>query len=59
MRMFDANTTVLRDLQEESEVITEKPADGFKVVIARHPTLGRLVIITGRSGTGVVIETDE
>jgi hypothetical protein len=59
MRMFEANTTVLRDLQDESEVLARKEADSFTVVTARHPTLGRLVIITGRDGTGVVIETDE
>lgn len=59
MRMFDAATPVLRDLKDESEILAEKDADGFTVVTARHPTLGKLVIITGRHGSGVVVETEE
>lgn len=59
MRMFDANPPVLRDLKEESEILSEKEADGFAVVTARHPTLGKLVIITGDNGSGVVVETEE
>ena len=59
MRMFDANPPVIRDLKDESETLAEKATDDFTVVTARHPTLGKLVIITGRHGGGVVVETEE
>lgn len=59
MRMFEANPPVLRDLQDESEVIATKEAEGFTVITARHPTLGKLVLVSGRSGAGVVVETEE
>ena len=59
MRMFDANPPVLRDLKDESEVLAEKDAGAFTVITARHPTLGKLVLIHDRSGAGVVVETEE
>ncbi|AUB84492.1 hypothetical protein [Candidatus Thiodictyon syntrophicum] len=59
MRMFDANPPVLRDLKDESEVLAEKDAGDFTVITARHPTLGKLVLIRGRTGAGVVVETEE
>lgn len=59
MRMFDANPPVIRDLKDESETLGEKDAGDFTVVTARHPTLGKLVIIHGRNGAGVVVQTEE
>ncbi len=59
MRMFDAESRVLNDLKDESEVLGERQGATFKVVTARHPTLGKLVIVTAPNGTGVVVETDE
>ena len=57
--MFDANPPVLRDLKDESEVLAEKDAGDFTVITARHPTLGKLVLIRSRNGAGVVVETEE
>jgi len=59
MHMFDAESRVLQDLKDESEVLGERSRPGFTVVSARHPTLGKLVIVTAPDGTGVVVETDE
>jgi hypothetical protein len=59
MRMFDAESTVLQDLKDECEIVAERAGSGFEVVAARHPTLGKLVIVSAADGTGVVVETEE
>jgi hypothetical protein len=59
MRLFDAASAIIRDLRDESEVLAEKETAAFTVVTARHPTLGKLVIVIGRDGSGVVVETEE
>jgi hypothetical protein len=59
MRLFDAEPLIVQDLKDESDVLTEKSGISFTVVTARHPTLGKLVIIIGKDGSGVVVETDE
>ena len=59
MRMFDAESQVLDDLKDESEVLAERQGATFSVVAARHPTLGKLVLITAPNGTGIVVEADE
>ena len=59
MRLFDAEPLIVQDLKDESDVLTDKSGISFTVVTARHPTLGKLVIIIGKDGSGVVVETDE
>jgi hypothetical protein len=59
MRMFDAESQVLNDLKEECDLIGERTARSFTVVTARHPTLGKLVIVVAPDGSGVVVETEE
>jgi hypothetical protein len=59
MRMFDAEPAIIQDLKEESELQGEKAASTFTVVTARHPTLGKLVMIVARDGSGVVVVTEE
>ena len=58
MRILEAEQPLIRDLKEESEVLGELPAVAFTVVTARHPTLGRLVLVIGKDGSGVVVETE-
>jgi len=59
MRLFDAEPSIIQDLKDESDLLTEKSGATFTVVTARHPTLGKLVIVVGKDGSGVVVETDE
>jgi len=59
MRMFDAESKVLGDLRDESEVLDQRQGNGYKVTTARHPTLGKLVLIEADDGTGIVVETEE
>jgi hypothetical protein len=50
---------VLQDLREESEIVTAQAHQDFNVWAVRHPTLGKLVIIESRDGSGVIVETEE
>lgn len=59
MRMFDAESPLLDDLKDESELLAERQGATFKVVTARHPTLGKLVIVTAPNGTGIVVEAGD
>lgn len=59
MRMIDAESTMINDLREESEVLGERQGNGYKVLTARHPTLGKLVLIEADDGSGTVVETEE
>jgi hypothetical protein len=59
MRLIDAEAVLIEDLKDESDVIAEKTAPGVTVFVARHPTLGKLVIVKGSHGSGIVVEVDE
>lgn len=59
MRMFEAEPAIIRDLKEETEVIVVREHEGVRVTAARHPTLGKLVIVEGANGAGVIVETEE
>lgn len=59
MRMLDAVPEIIRDLLDESKVIGSREHPAFKVTTARHPTLGKLVIIESKDGDGIVVEAEE
>lgn len=59
MRVLDVEAIILNALQDESAIVAEKELSGVKICVARHPTLGRLVIITPPHGAGIVVEIDE
>jgi len=59
MRMFDAEPQIVQDLKDECEIVTSKERVDFRVLAARHPTLGKIVIIEGGDGSGIIVETDE
>lgn len=61
MRLIDAEAAILADLTDESEIVGEKRLSGAgaTVAAARHPTLGRLVIVRLPNGSGVLVEIDE
>ena len=59
MRLFDAVPEMVRDLLDESEIISAKEHSAFKVSAARHPTLGKLVVVESKEGDGIVVETEE
>lgn len=59
MRRFDAESTVRQGIRDEYEIISERAGHGFVAIAARHPTLGKLVIVSPADGTGVMAETKE
>jgi hypothetical protein len=59
MRLLEAEAALIADLKDESEVIGEMRLSAFTVITARHPTLGKLVIVVGPDGTGAVVEANE
>jgi hypothetical protein len=59
MRLLEAEPALIADLKDESEVIDEKRLSAFTLITARHPTLGKLVLIIGPDGSGAVVEADE
>ncbi len=59
MRLFDAVPEIIRDLLDESHVISSKEHSAFKVTAARHPTLGKMVIVESKEGDGIIVETEE
>jgi hypothetical protein len=58
MRMFDAEKQVVADLKDEGTVVSVKQLPLFQIIIVRHPTLGKLVLIEGSDGHGAVVEVD-
>jgi hypothetical protein len=59
MHIFDAEPQLVEDLLGETEILTTHQHPAFSVHAGRHPTLGRLVIVQARDGSGSVVETDE
>jgi len=59
MRLFHAETQIIQDLKDESDVVADKEHPAFKVFAVRHPTLGKIVIIEGNDGDGIIVETEE
>jgi hypothetical protein len=59
MRLFDAVPQIIEDLMGECEVVASKEHPAFRVSAARHPTLGKVVIIQGKDGDGIIVETEE
>ena len=59
MRLFEAEPQILRDLKDEARVVATKEHADFRVHATRHPTLGKVVIVEGRDGRGVIVETEE
>lgn len=59
MRIFDAEPQIVSDLRDEGDLIDEKRHGDFRVSAVRHPTLGKVIVIEGRDGSGVIVETEE
>ncbi|MBK1719751.1 hypothetical protein [Thiocystis violacea] len=59
MRLIEAEPSLIQDLKDESEPIGEKSQSGVTVFTARHPTLGKLVLVKAPDGRGIVVEVDE
>lgn len=58
MRIVAAEPQLINDLVDEIEVLARDEQTSFNVYAGRHPTLGKMVVIEGEDGTGVVVELD-
>jgi len=58
MRLFDAESQIVQDLKDESEIVARKEHRSFVVTAGRHPTLGKVVIVESEDGDGIIVETD-
>lgn len=59
MRMLDGERQFIAELKDEGQVVVERSYPGFTVTAVRHPTLGKLVLVQGKDGQGVVVATEE
>ena len=59
MRLFDAEPQIIQDFKDESDIVAGKEHPAFKVSAARHPTLGKVVLVESRNGDGIIVETEE
>ena len=59
MRIVDAEADLVRDLVDETEIVVSKEKAAFTLYAGRHPTLGKVVIVEGKGGAGVIVETEE
>ena len=59
MRVFDAEAQILQDLRDEGDVVTKGEHADFTVYAVRHPTLGKVVVVEARDGSGMIVEIDE
>ena len=59
MRTFDAEPSLIQDLKDEGQLVGSREAPHFTVTAIRHPTLGRIVLVEGADGSGVIIETED
>ncbi len=59
MRIFEAEPQIVTDLREEGSTVVQQRHADFNVYAVRHPTLGKVVIVEGRDGSGLIVETEE
>lgn len=59
MRLLDAEPKVIADLKEEGEQVAVKENGGVRVTAIRHTTLGKVVLVEGPDGNGVIVEADQ
>lgn len=58
MRRFDDESTVLHGIRDEYEIISERAGHGLVAIAARHPTLGKQVIVSPADRARVIAETE-
>jgi hypothetical protein len=58
MRIVDAESVLLKDFVDEIDLVASRTTPSFKVYAGRHPTLGRVVIVEGEEGDGLIVEVE-
>lgn len=58
MRIVDAEQELVKELLEETQVSETRNRGSFTVHVGHHPTMGRVAIVEGGNGQGVVVELE-
>ncbi|MCB1876491.1 MAG: hypothetical protein KDH88_11010 [Chromatiales bacterium] len=58
MRIVDVEPQLLQDLIAEMQVTDTKQKNGLTVKVGLHPTLGRVVVVSGPDGHGMMVEME-
>ena len=59
MRIIEAEPQLVKDLLDEIQPGGVCAHGAFKVHAGRHPTLGKIIIVEGEDGSGVIVEAEE
>lgn len=58
MRLIDAEPELISDILDEMEIHDSRKTGDFEVHVGHHQTLGRMVVIQGVHGEGIVVELE-
>jgi hypothetical protein len=58
MRIVDAEPELVQELLEETQVSETRARSNFTVHVGHHPTMGKVAIVEGKNGQGVVVELE-
>ena len=58
MKIIDAEPQLLRDIEEEMEIITSRKTKARNIYAGIHPTLGRVVLIIDKDKSGAIVEIE-
>lgn len=58
MKIIDAEPQLVTEIIEEMTVTESRKRLAFTVHIGHHRLLGRLVVVEGKNGAGVIVELD-
>lgn len=59
MRIVDAESQLLDEFVDEIEISATRERSDVTVMVGRHPLLGKVVVIKGVDGGGLIVEADE
>jgi hypothetical protein len=58
MQIVDAEPQLVNDLKTEMEILNVHEKPTYTIYAGRHPTLGRIVVISGKDKSGAIVELD-
>ena len=59
MRIVDAESQLIKDFIDETEVSATKENASLAVYLGRHPLVGKVVVIENKEGGSFIVEVDE
>jgi hypothetical protein len=56
MQVIDAAPELVTDIVQEMQITGARESSSFTVRVGHHPTLGRVVVISGAKGDAVIVQ---